>query len=289
MAKKVRFPLEMDDGIEVRDLESLREHFSLSRVVEYLKNGKLVIWLKDRYANDLAEQLENIDATDSQIASKICEVFGIEYDESAQEEMEKAAERAERLERLKKTTDNLEFFKKIDIVAFDQDELYDLLDEEQSTIYLCGERFSIPLAQCGVTYIGINSPIVVVDSKVEVDWAEKKITLKNVIYDEKYQKVVESAEETKKVLYEKAVEAVKNVESQKKTPNTNPYSRYRADSILNFMLSPSDKTASGSCFDQVSEIMGKVKYDIDDDIRTIKQKLIDEKIVGIAANYIESL
>ena len=45
MAKKIRFPLEMDNGLEVRSMEELRNNFSLGRVLEYIQNGKLVIWL----------------------------------------------------------------------------------------------------------------------------------------------------------------------------------------------------------------------------------------------------
>lgn len=33
MAKKIRFPLEMEQGIEVRSLEELKENFSLARVL----------------------------------------------------------------------------------------------------------------------------------------------------------------------------------------------------------------------------------------------------------------
>ena len=33
MAKKIRFSLEMEQGVEVRSLEELRENFSLERVV----------------------------------------------------------------------------------------------------------------------------------------------------------------------------------------------------------------------------------------------------------------
>lgn len=42
MAKKVRFPLEMEDGVEVRSMEELRDNFSLSRVLEYFNDGRLV-------------------------------------------------------------------------------------------------------------------------------------------------------------------------------------------------------------------------------------------------------
>ena len=34
MAKKIRFPLEMDNGLEVRSMEELRNNFSLGRVLE---------------------------------------------------------------------------------------------------------------------------------------------------------------------------------------------------------------------------------------------------------------
>lgn len=274
MAKKVRFPLEMENGVEVRSMEELRANFSLSRVIEYLKNGKLVTWLKDRYANDVAEALEKIDIGDNQVAKKVCEVFGVEFDEAAQEDLEKAAERSERVEQLKKFADDAEYVKYIDNVAFDQDELYDLLDEDQTTIYLCGERFLIPLAQSGITYIGVNNPIVVIDSKVEVDWLAKGIMLKAVTFDEKYQKVVEK---------------VKSQSTGKKEPVENPYSKYQPNSILNFMLSPAYKVASAKCFDRVSKCLGEVKYDIDGNIREIRQKLIDENIVGIATNYLERL
>ena len=54
MAKKIRFPLEMDNGLEVRSMEELRNNFSLGRVLEYIQNGKLVIWLRDRYENNIA-------------------------------------------------------------------------------------------------------------------------------------------------------------------------------------------------------------------------------------------
>lgn len=43
MAKKIRFPLEMENGVEVRSMEELRDNFSISRVLSYLKNGKLEV------------------------------------------------------------------------------------------------------------------------------------------------------------------------------------------------------------------------------------------------------
>jgi hypothetical protein len=291
MAKKVRFPLEMDGRVEVRDLEGLRENFSLRRVMGYLADGKLVTWLRDRYANDLADAIEALDKTSDTLAQSVCEILGVPYDEETEEDLEKAAERNRKLAVLKEITSETEFIDNVDFVAFEQDDIYDLLDEGAEKIYLCGDKFSIPLAQEGVSYIGINNPTVVIDSKVEIDWDEKKIHLTGIRYDEKYQAVFDSAEETKKVLYEKAVETVKNeaADSSSKDRYNHSADRYLSTSYLNFMLSPKDKKAAEKAFDVISNEIGSILYNIDDDIKETKKMLIDSKIVGLADNYINSL
>lgn len=191
MAKKIKFPLEMENGIEVRDLESLKNHFSISRVIDYLKDGRLITWLRDRYCDDIADKLASTDLESKSMAQELCDLFGIEYNQEIQEELEKNDERAARINKLKEFTKDREFVKRIDNVAFDQCELDDLLDKGQTEIFLCGERFSIPMSKGGVTYTGINRPVAVIDSDHEVDWKEKSIELRGVIFDEKYQAILE--------------------------------------------------------------------------------------------------
>ncbi len=191
MAKTIRFPLEMDDGKEVRTLDELRNSFSLERVLAYLEDGKLITWLKARYADDIAESLEAIAKDDPELPKKVCEIFGVEYDESSAADMEKAAEHNRKLALLKDFTDDKKYLDVVDSVAFDQDDLYDLLDEGVTTIYLCGEKFSIPTGKNGITYIGINKPIAVIDSVKLVDFDSKSIVLENVEYDEKYRKLMD--------------------------------------------------------------------------------------------------
>ena len=209
MAKKIRFPLEMENGIEVRSMEELRNNFALGRVLEYVQNEKLVIWLRDRYENNIADAIAELDKMDPELPRKVSEIFDIPYDKKTEDDLKQAAERAERIKRLKEFTDEKQYADKIDNVAFDQDELYDLLDEEVNEVYLCGDRFAIPLSVKGISYKGINNPVVVIDSKTEVDWLAKEILLEAVRYDDKYQAVVDSANATKKVLYEKLVETLK--------------------------------------------------------------------------------
>ena len=192
MAKKIRFSLEMEQGVEVRSLEELRENFSLERVVFYLINGKLTTWLRDRYANDIADAIEELDTTDAELGKKISAIFDVSYDEEKTVDFEKAAERIRKLSILKEYTTEQKYVDVVENIAFEQDDIYDLLDEDVEEIYLCGERFSIPLAKTGVSYIGINAPIVVIDSKIEVDWSKKGIKLENVIFDENYKAILTS-------------------------------------------------------------------------------------------------
>lgn len=70
MAKRILFPLEMDNGVEVRSVDELRENFSLVRVLSYVDNGKLVVWLRDRYENDLANKIETLENDDVELAKK---------------------------------------------------------------------------------------------------------------------------------------------------------------------------------------------------------------------------
>lgn len=76
--KKVRFPLEMKDGVEVRDLEGLKDNFSLERILLYLEDGRLDTWLRDRYLDDIADAVSELDRTDAGFCGKICEIFEVE-------------------------------------------------------------------------------------------------------------------------------------------------------------------------------------------------------------------
>ena len=127
MAKKIRFPLEMDNEIQVRSIEELKENFSLIRILKYLKEGKLVIWLRDRYENDLADHIEKLDLNDKELEKKVCEIFEVPYmkaledAETAEKKLKKAAEKAERIQKLKDYTDDNEYEEIIDRVVFNQD------------------------------------------------------------------------------------------------------------------------------------------------------------------------
>lgn len=284
MAKKIRFPLEMENGVEVRSMEELRENFSLPKVLEYMANGKLITWLRDRYATDLADAIEQLNNGEENLAKKVSEIFDVPYDEKTEEDLERAKEKAERVKKLKQYTDEKKYIVEIDNVAFTQDELFDLLDEEKERIYLCGDRFSIPLSKTGIFYIGINSPVIIIDSKVEVNWEEKQITVENVVFDDKYQAVIDSANKTKEKLYEKIVEEVK-----KKSSNAVYIGDYSDKTFLNFMISPTEKNAVKKMYEKARVEIEKLSYDVDADVLTKKELIHENQIIGLADSYLNSL
>lgn len=284
MAKKIRFPLEMDNGVEVRSMEELRNNFSLSRVLEYVQNEKLVTWLRDRYENTIADEIAELDKTDSELPKKVSAIFDVPYDEKLEDDLKQAAERAERIKRLKEFSDEKKFVDEIDKVAFDQDELYDLLDEEVNEIYLCGERFAIPLSVQDVSYKGINNPVVVIDSKTEVDWFAKGITLEAVRFDEKYQAVVDSANATKEVLYEKLVETVKKKTTKNVSIGMAPEKTY-----LSFMIPVPERESVKRMYALAKESIANLNYDVDADIVNMKKLVHENNLIGIAERYISEL
>lgn len=216
MAKKIRFPLVMENDVEVRSIEELREHFSLAQVLLYFENGKLVTWLRDRYENEIADKVEELDKSDANFEKNLCECFEVSFDEKALEDVEQAKEHNRKLGLFKQFGVDEKFNAHVDQTAFEQDDIYDLLDAGEKTIYLCGTQFSIPLSKKGIHYIGVNCPVIKIDSKTVVDFDAKNIQLEGIQYDSVYQGLLDDAEAELKKEAEKTALTQENAKSNLK-------------------------------------------------------------------------
>lgn len=196
MKKKVKFSIKMRQDVEVRNLEELRQNFSLTRVLVYMSNGKLVKWLRNGYMNDIADKIEALDENDSEIERKIFEIFDIEYDKQKLMESEKEEKKQKKLNELKKYTNDKKFKYIIDNIAFTQSELYDLLDKGETEIFLCGDKFEIPINIRGRIYCGINNPIVFINSKKIISYANMGVLICGVRYDDEYQNILNELNES---------------------------------------------------------------------------------------------
>ena len=79
MTMKKRFPLLMEEEIEVKNLEELQNEFSLSKVKGYFENGQLMEWLRGIYRDDMAVALEGLDKEDPYLEKNICSILNVSY------------------------------------------------------------------------------------------------------------------------------------------------------------------------------------------------------------------
>lgn len=193
----------MANGVLVRTLDELKENWDLEKVLNYYLNGKLQTWLTDRYYTELAEEVSALNGINdnAELQKKLCGIFGIEA-EADLVDMEAVAERNRRLEILRQYTADDVVLKNVDKVAFNQEELADLLDEGEAVIYLCDNKFSVPLSVTGKKYIGLGDVEIQVNSKDFVDFAKSGIELVNVHFNKEYEELVNS----NVVLYKKGEE-----------------------------------------------------------------------------------
>ncbi len=185
MARKIRFPLRMKNGTEVRTLDELKENFDLESVLGYFTDGKLQTWLADRYYDEKAEAVAGLSADTPDLNAKLCEILEVEYKAEADEtDLEYIRRRNEKLKILGAVTADQDILKNIDLVAMDQDELYDILYESPENVYLYGEKFEIPFGRKNICYLGINMPLVILENnKYIYNYEDAGIVFRNVKYE----------------------------------------------------------------------------------------------------------
>lgn len=165
----------MGNDIMVRTIEELKENYNAEKVTECFLNGKLLTWLEDRYYDEEAELVKKLSEQTNlhNPAVKLGEIFGIKVEKTVN--VEELEIRRKKLEKLRAITSDDEILDNVDSVAFSQEDLGDLLDEakkneeKKKIIYLCGEKFRIPLSVKNVKYIGVNNPAVSIGGKGETD------------------------------------------------------------------------------------------------------------------------
>lgn len=185
MARKIRFPLKMKNGAEVRTLDELKENFDLESVLGYFTDGKLATWLEDRYYDVETQKVSELDANSSDLKSQLCAILGVKYAEAQEDDVDIDVinRRNEKKHILSQLTDDAEVLNNIDSVALNQDDLLDCYDLGLSTIYLVGDTvFSIPVSVTNVTYIGLCGAKAEIRATDDVDFTEKNITFEGVSF-----------------------------------------------------------------------------------------------------------
>lgn len=173
MAKKT-FAIVLN-GIEVKTLEELRENFNLEEVITYFKSGELLNWLVDRFYDDEADAIEKISADDKNLTHKLCAALDVECDE----DLEFNTRVREKKEILESMTNDQNVIGNAQTTALNQDDLANLLHMGYSTIYLCGESFSVPIRVADKKYIGVLSTPKI---KIKAD-SQEDLDAKNLVFE----------------------------------------------------------------------------------------------------------
>lgn len=224
MAKKIRFPLKMKNGAEVRTIDELKENFDLESVLGYFTDGKLVTWLADRYYDEKAEAVSALSSDMSDLSAKLCEILEVEYQPDEDDtDLETIQRRNEKVRILCAVTDNQDVLNNIDLVAMSQDELFDILDEKPDKVYLYGEKFSIPFGAKDVNYIGVNQALIILETNKGIDKYEAAgIIFHNVRFEDNVNPYVSIG--VKKFFEGKYKEAFPLIENE--ANNGNPRAMY---------------------------------------------------------------
>ena len=208
-----KFLMLFKNDIEINTLAELKKNFDFRTVMAYFKSKQLITWLEDRFYSDEADAIKALKPTDKYAPQKICDILGVDYEEYCEDldDAETVAWRQKRREHLKKYTNDPTIIKKVDAVAFDQDDLEDILSDTPvpNVIYLCDNFFRFPsgiLRKNFITYIGLGENVKVkFETSKAVNLDALDITFENItITDEEPE--TEVAEEIEEVEEEEVAE-----------------------------------------------------------------------------------
>ena len=191
MARKVKFPLELRDGYLARsNIEEVRTHFDLEKIIAQFHNGRLKIWLDDHYLPEMAEQVAALDGDAPDLAAQLCVILGVEGVATEHVDSSLIQKREEKRQRLSQYTTNPILCDMAEFAAFEQSDLDRLIKEGAQEIILCNANFRIPLNVKNKTYFGVGNAVAVIDSKTAVDFEALGIHFVDLPFDEKYRDTV---------------------------------------------------------------------------------------------------
>jgi len=192
MARKVKFPLELEDGYLARsNIEEVRAHFDLEKIIAQFHNGRLKVWLDDHYLPEMAEQVVALDGDAPDLAAQLCTILGVEGVATEHVDSSLIQKREEKRQRLSQYTTNPILCDMAEYAAFEQEDLDALIDEGAREIILCNNAFRIPLLAENRTYYGVGKTVAVIESDTPIDFAARGIQFVDMPFDEAYLGIVE--------------------------------------------------------------------------------------------------
>ncbi|WP_156431255.1 hypothetical protein [Bacillus sp. FJAT-29814] len=178
LKRSIKYPLLMKDGEKVRSIEELRKHFDIESILDYYFDGRLSTWLDQRFYHEEVRLLRDLkDCEFLQLPRNLTEVFKVEFTDHMQTLVQEYFFQKNKREQLKgydHLPDNL------DLIAFSQEELQQILQSDEKVVYLFGDQFEVSDDIENVKYIGINQPTVSLRGNGKFEARKKNIAFKNI-------------------------------------------------------------------------------------------------------------
>lgn len=179
--KRIKFPLVMGNGAEVRNIEELRENFDIGMAAEYFSSGKLERWLENNYYDDILDAVKNLDSSEQDFGKKLAEMLGAKWDDGETIDLQAVVKRTELIEQIKPYVSE-EQLGEMEHIADSQEALEQLAKMGCGRVYLFGEEFCIPEWMENIECIGINHPMVSLETVDYEKFREKKVKLREITY-----------------------------------------------------------------------------------------------------------
>lgn len=174
--KKIKFPLEMKNGYQVREMDELQEYFDLERAVEYFSSGRLQKWLENTYNDDILEELEELTGDEDDFIARFTEALGVEC-KADSVDIQKLLRQSMRKERLKRLLPEEEAEKILTMTADTQENLEELTENKCNKIYLLSGSFIIKRTMKDIEFIGLDTPEIKVEETDANRFRKQKIRL----------------------------------------------------------------------------------------------------------------
>lgn len=177
----IRFPLEMKDGVKVRELEEFQENFDLEKAIEYFANGKLQKWLESTYNDDILEEIESLSEDDEDFVPKFMEALGVEGDcTHGRIDLQKNLRESHIKERLKGLLPTEKVEQVLAYTVESQNMLEQYVQEGKKKVYLLDGEYYIPNWISDVKLEGIGEVIIRIEAQNKEEFIKQRISMINV-------------------------------------------------------------------------------------------------------------
>lgn len=179
MNKKIKFPLIMPDGVQVKELEELQENFDLETVIRYFGSGQLQQWLENNYNDEILEEIKELTGDEDDFVLKLTSALGVDYS-NQNIDIQDAFMKSRLKNELAELYESEKLEEILDCIVENQSQLDKMLTDGKRKIYLYANKFDIYSNVKYVSFYGIKNPQVIIENYDEKKFLMRGLSFKDI-------------------------------------------------------------------------------------------------------------